>query len=131
VNFFVKLTVSFSPAIVFASFYTSSCMAHNLYLTYYDYSKSYRKRILFYNYSIIFLSVIVFLFTIFEVDFNRPISSNDFSLMLYRPKFIIIFYLAGLFLLIYIIHNMYFIFTKDSDFVTLTGKKSLKLIVKF
>lgn len=100
-------------------------MAHNLYLTYYDYSKSYRKRILFYNYSIIFISVIVFIFTIFEVDFNRSITSNDFSLMLYRPKFIIIFYLAGLFLLIYTIHNMYFIFTKESDFVTLTGKNHI------
>ncbi len=122
VNFFVKLTVAFSPVVVFSSYYISACMAHNLYLTYYDYSKSYKKRILFYSYSIIFLSVVVFLFTIFDLDFNRPTNSSDFSFMLYKPKFIIIFYMASLFLLMYIIHNVYFLITKDNDFVTLTGK---------
>lgn len=118
INFFVKLTVSISPVIVFACYYISACLAHYLYYFYYE-GRSNSKRILFYKYSIIFFSVLVYIFTIFDLNFNI-ITDDKLSFMLYKRKFINTFYLVGLVLLFYIIYKFYFILIKDkNDFETL------------
>jgi hypothetical protein len=125
VNFFVKLTVTFSPALILANCYMNACLAHNIYITYYDYRKTYKKRILFYKFSALFLSFLIYLITIFNLDFsNKSLNEKHFTFMLYSVKYINFFYWLHFLMIIYILHNIYYIMSINSDYVTLnSGKK--------
>ncbi len=46
-------------------------MAHNIYLTYYDYRKSYEKRIKLYRISALIISGIIYLVTLVNLDFSQ------------------------------------------------------------
>lgn len=48
----------------------NGCLAHNIYLTYYDYRKSYEKRIKLYRISALIISGIIYLVTLVNLDFN-------------------------------------------------------------
>jgi hypothetical protein len=76
VNFIINLTVYFSPCIVFLCYYMNACVAHNIYVTYKDYKKSYSKRILLYKYSAAVICSFVFLVSLFTLEKTIPSTSN-------------------------------------------------------
>lgn len=67
----MKFNSTFGPALVFLCCYLNGCLAHNIYLTYYDYRKSYEKRIRIYRISALILSGIIYLVTLVNLDFNN------------------------------------------------------------
>lgn len=55
----------------------NGCLAHNIYLTYYDYRKSYEKRIKLYRISALIISGIIYLVTLVNLDFNSFYNKNN------------------------------------------------------
>jgi hypothetical protein len=118
------MTVTFSPSLLFANYYINACIAHNIYLTYYDYRKSYDKRMIFYKYSILALTFVMYFITIFNVDLSKFNQDKNFTLMLYKTNFLNFFYIFSLLIIAYIVHKVYFILIKENDLLTLGGGKN-------
>ena len=98
----------------------NACLAHNIYITFKDYKKSYSKRIIFYKYSALILCGVVLILTLFNLNFIK-ISRNDenFTFLLYNKGFILIFYFSGFATICYILHKIYYIVMKNDDSVNL------------
>ncbi len=104
-----------SPSIIIVHSYLNSCIAHNIYLTYYDHRKTYNKRSIFYKLSSYFLFLLTYLITIFNTDF----SNNMYSNLFYTIKFVNLFYCIQLGMIVYISHNFYYITLIENQYVTL------------
>lgn len=128
-------------------------MAHNIYLTYYDYRKSYEKRIKLYRISALIISGIIYLVTLVNLDFynfynknndnNSYISNDNVTLenqignpinpdlninvnkncICFKENFTVAFYIIGTSTLAYISHNLYYIVNKDHDYISFAQGK--------
>ncbi len=79
-NFFIKFNSTFSPALLFLCCYLNGCLAHNIYLTYYDYRKSYEKRIKLYRISALVISGLIYMITLVNLDFNNFYTLKNLSM---------------------------------------------------
>ena len=121
-----------NPVLHFFLYFWNSCLVHNIYVTYYNYKKSLDKRIKFYKYQGIIYSLIVLFITFFNVHFeSKNIMSKTFSFTkVYNPNYLTLFYLIALIFQVFIIYNIYFIFKKDTDFLTLSIDDSRNIAIR-
>ena len=114
----IKILTMINPLIIFTFYFWCACITHNIYSTFYNYTKKLEKRIKYYKYQLIVYLFIFYICTLFSIRFKeREINSKNFSFIEnYGVHYIILFYLIGLFILIYIISRLCFIVAKKSTF---------------
>ena len=116
----IKIITMFNPLIIFFIYYWSACLAHNLYVTYYNYIHNINRRIKFYKYLLFISGLIFYIYILLNIQYNdSPIMSKNFSLISnYKKSFIDIFYIFGILMIIYIIIKIYYILNKKEDFIS-------------
>lgn len=65
----MKFNATFGPALLFLCVYLNGCLAHNIYLTYYHFKKSYIKRIKTYRISALIIAALIYFITLINLDF--------------------------------------------------------------
>lgn len=127
-----KIVTMVNPLVVFTFYFWSACLTHNIYVTFYGYAKSLDKRVKFYKYQLIVYLFIFYVFTMFSIKFKeKQLKSKYFSFIEnYRVNYIILFYLIGLVIIIYIISRLYFIIIKKSQSFSLSTPDEKTLIIK-
>ena len=125
----IKILTMINPLIIFTFYFWVACITHNIYLTFYYCADKLQKRIKIYKYQLIVYLFILYVLTLFSIKFQeKQISSRDFSFIdNYGVHYIILFYLIGLFLDIYIIYRLYFIMAKKSQTFYLTSPNEITL----
>ena len=128
----MKILTMINPLIIFTFYFWCTCITHNIYVTFYNYTKNLEKRIKFYKYQLIVYLFILYIVTLFSIKFQeKQITSPDFSFIdNYGIHYIILFYLIGLFMIIYIIYRLYFIIIKKTQTFSLTSPDEYTLIIK-
>ena len=77
----IKIIAMLNPLIILCIYYWSACITHNLYVTYYNYSHNMDKRIKFYKYLLFIISVVFYLYTLFNIHYNdSQLLSKSFTL---------------------------------------------------
>ena len=116
----IKIITMLNPLIILCIYYWSACIAHNLYVTYYNYSHNIDKRIKFYKYLLFIISVAFYLYTLFNIHYNdSQLLSKSFTFISnYTISFLEFFYICGFFMIIYIIIKLYYILSKKEDFIS-------------
>lgn len=129
----LKIVTMINPLIIFLFYFWCACLTHNIYASFYNPTIDPNKRIIEYKYKVIIYLFTFFIITMLSIKFTeKKISSKSFSFMKnYRTIYIILFYLAGLFVLGYIIWNIYYIRVKKLQSLTLSRKsiESFKKII--
>ena len=115
----IKIITMLNPLIILCIYYWSACIMHNLYVTYYNYSHNMDKRIKFYKYLLFIISVVFYLYTLFNIHYNdSQLLSKSFTFISnYTISFLEFFYICGLFMIIYIIIKLYYVLSKKEDFI--------------
>ena len=128
----IKILTMINPLIIFSFYFWCACITHNIYVTFYNYTNSLEKRIKFYKYQLIVYLFIFYICTLFSIRFKeKEIKSKSFSFIEnYGEHYIILFYLIGLFILIYIICRLYFIIARKSQTFSLNSPTEKDLIKK-
>ena len=128
----IKLLTMINPLIIFTFYFWCGCITHNIYVTFYNYTNSLEKRIKFYKYQLIVYLFIFYICTLFSIKFKETqIKSPNFSFIdNYGVHYIILFYLIGLFMIIYIISRIFFIIKKKTQTFSLTSPNEGTLIIK-
>ena len=128
----MKILTMINPLIIFTFYFWCTCITHNIYVTFYNYTNNLEKRIKFYKYQLIVYLFIFYIVTLFSIKFTqKEITSKDFSFMdNYGVHYIILFYLIGLFMIIYVIYRLYFIIVKKSQTFSLTSPNERTLIIR-
>ena len=116
----IKFITTFSPLIIFSIYFWNACIAHNLYDTYYKYTHNIDKNIKLYKYQLFIYTIVLFILTLFNIHFNEnPLSSKKFSFISnYNYKFLSIFFVIGLIIIIYISTRLYYISIKRQYLLT-------------
>ena len=111
----MKILTMINPLIIFTFYFWCTCITHNIYVTFYNYTNNLEKRIKFYKYQLIVYLFIFYICTLFSIKFKeKQLNSESFSFIEnYGINYVILFYLIGLFLIIYIIYRLYFIIIKN------------------
>ena len=129
----LKIVTMINPLIIFLFYFWCACLTHNIYASFYNPTIDPNKRIIEYKYKVIIYLFTFFIITMLSIKFTeKKISSKSFSFMKnYRTIYIILFYLAGLIVLGYIIWNIYYIRVKKLQSLTLSRKsiESFKKII--
>ena len=128
----IKLLTMINPLIIFTFYFWCSCITHNIYVTFYNYTNNLEKRIKFYKYQLIVYLFIFYICTLFSIKFKETqIKSPNFSFIEnYGVHYIILFYLIGLFMIIYIISRIFFIIKKKTQTFSLSSPNERTLIIK-
>ena len=116
----IKIIAMLNPLIILCIYYWSACITHNLYVTYYNYSHNMDKRIKFYKYLLFIISVVFYLYTLFNIHYNdSQLLSKSFTFISnYTISFLEFFYICGLFMIIYIMIKLYYVLSKKEDFIS-------------
>ena len=127
----MKILTMVNPLIIFTFYFWCACITHNIYVTFYNSTNILEKRIKFYKYQLIVYLFIFYIVTLFSIKFKeREIGSPNFSFIEnYGLHYVILFYLIGLFIIIYIIYRLYFIIVKKSQTFSLTSQDERRLII--
>ena len=127
----MKIATMLNPLVTFTFYFWSSCLTHNIYVTFYNYAKNLDKRVKFYKYQLIVYLFIFYVFTMFSIKFKeKKLKSKYFSFIEnYRVNYVIFFYLIGLFIITYILSRLYYIIKKSQTFA-LTSPDERTLIIK-
>ena len=128
----MKILTMINPLIIFTFYFWCACITHNIYVTFYNYTNILEKRIKFYKYQLIVYLFIFYIVTLFSIQFQeKQLISPNFSFIdNYGVHYIILFYLIGLFAIIYIIYRLYFIMIKKSQTFSLTSTNERTLIIR-
>ena len=128
----IKILTMINPLIIFSFYFWCVCITHNIYVTFYNYTNSLEKRIKFYKYQLIVYLFIFYICTLFSIKFKEnEIKSKSFSFIEnYGEHYVILFYLIGLFILIYMICRLYFIIARKSQTFSLNSPTEKDLIKK-
>ena len=128
----MKISTMINPLVIFTFYFWSACLTHNIYVTFYNYSKNLDKRIKFYKYQLIVYLFIFYVCTMFSIKFKeKDLKSKYFSFIdNYRVNYVILFYLIGLFIITYIIIRLYYIIITKSQSFSLTAPDERTLIIK-
>ena len=123
----MKILTMINPLIIFTFYFWCTCITHNIYVTFYNYTNNLEKRIKFYKYQLIVYLFIFYICTLFSIKFKeKQLNSESFSFIEnYGINYVILFYLIGLFLIIYIIYRLYFIIIKKSQTFSLTSPNEI------
>ena len=129
----MKILTMVNPLIIFTFYFWCACITHNIYVTFYNSTNILEKRIKFYKYQLIVYLFIFYIVTLFSIKFKeREIGSPNFSFIEnYGLHYVILFYLIGLFIIIYIIYRLYFIIVKKSQTFSLTSQDERRLIYNY
>lgn len=121
----LKIVTMINPLIIFLFYFWCACLTHNIYASFYNPTIDPNKRIIEYKYKVIIYLFTFFIITMLSIKFTeKKISSKSFSFMKnYRTIYIILFYLAGLIVLGYIIWNIYYIRVKKTSIINFEQKK--------
>lgn len=65
----MKFNATFGPALLFLCCFLNGCLAHNIYLTYYYFKKSFVKRIRTYRIIALLFAALIYLITLTNLDF--------------------------------------------------------------
>ena len=116
----IKIITMLNPLIILCIYYWSACITHNLYVTYYNYSHNMDKRIKFYKYLLFIISVVFYLYTLFNIHYNdSQLLSKSFTFLSnYTISFLEFFYISGFFMIIYIMIKLYYVLSKKEDFIS-------------
>ena len=128
----IKILTMVNPLIIFTFYFWCGCITHNIYVTFYNFTRNFEKRIKYYKYQLIVYLFVFYICTLFSIKFKEnEIKSKSFSFIEnYRENYVILFYLIGLFILIYIICRLYFILAKRSQKFSLNSTDERDLIKK-
>ena len=128
----MKISTMINPLVIFTFYFWSACLTHNIYVTFYNYSKNLDKRVKFYKYQLIVYLFIFYVCTMFSIKFKeKQLKSKYFSFIdNYRVNYVILFYLIGLFIITYIIIRLYYIIISKSQSFPLTSPDERTLIIK-
>ena len=115
----IKIITMFNPLIILCIYYWSACLTHNLYVTYFNYTSNMDKRIMFYKYLLFVISMIFYICTLFNINYNdSQILSKSFTFISnYNISFIDFFYICGFFIIVYILIKLFYIINKKEDFI--------------
>ena len=116
----IKIITMFNPLIILCIYYWTACITHNLYVTYYNYSHNMDKRIKMYKYLLFIISIILYIYTLFNIQYNdSQLLSKSFTFISnYSTSFIDFFYICGIFIILYIIIKLYYVINKKEDFIS-------------
>ena len=128
----MKILTMVNPLIIFTFYFWCGCITHNIYVTFYNYTNSLEKRIKLYKYQLIVYLFIFYICTLFSIKFKETqIKSQNFSFIdNYGVHYIILFYLIGLFMIIYIVSRIFFIIKKKTQTFSLSSPNEGTLIIK-
>ena len=89
-------------------------------------------RLNFYKYLLFILTIIFYLYTLLNINFNDArISSKDFTFISnYDTSFINCFYMCGIFIILYILYKLYFVINKQKDFTIREYEESEEVPIK-
>ena len=88
----MKILTMINPLIIFTFYFWCTCITHNIYVTFYNYTNNLEKRIKFYKYQLIVYLFIFYIVTLFSIKFTqKEITSKDFPLWIIM-EFIILYY---------------------------------------
>jgi hypothetical protein len=121
----------FSPVAFFLNYFVNTCLAHNLYSTFFCFKTSFNQRIKFYKIISFIGSFIIFLISYF-FNTNKYYNSSVYSFSYYTNNFYRCFYLIGLFSFCYIFYIIYTILKKDDflSFINITTNTKKTLMKK-
>lgn len=115
----------FTPLIIIALYYWISCLTHNIFTLYYNYTKTLEKRIKLYKYQGIIFCFVFYLLILFNLDFTEiSINDNNYTFLVYNKHFCIFFFCTGILIIGYSLHRLYYIMKKknSNDFLTLNDE---------
>ena len=91
----MKICTMINPLVIFTYYFWCACLTHNIYVTFYNYTKNLDKRVKFYKYQLIVYLFIFYVFTMFSIKFKeKKLQSKNFSFIEnYRVNYVIFFFL--------------------------------------
>ena len=128
----MKISTMINPLLIFLFYFWIACLTHNIYVTFYNYTKNLDKRVKLYKYQLCIYIFILYIYTLFSIKFNeRKLNSYSFSFIdNYRENYVIMFYLIGCFIIIYIISRLYYIIIKKTQAFTLSSQDERTSFIK-
>ena len=128
----MKISTMINPLLIFLFYFWIACLTHNIYVTFYNYTKNLDKRVKLYKYQLCIYVFVLYIYTLFSIKFNeKKLTSEHFSFIdNYRQNYVIMFYLIGCFIIIYIISRLYYITIKKTQAFTLSSGDERTLFIK-